>query len=124
TKPFSMKELIYRIEVFLKRSRQTPKDHSKRYELGSSSFDFDNLELTVGEEEHTLTEKEAMVLKMLCEHKGRVLKREEILEQVWGTNDYFLGRSMDVFISKLRKYLKADPSVKISNIHGVGFKLE
>ena len=74
--------------------------------------------------EKTLTQKEAEVLKLLYQNRERVLKREEILRQVWGDDDYFMGRSMDVFISKLRKYLKEDPSVQIVNYHGVGFKLE
>ena len=74
--------------------------------------------------EKPLTQKEAEVLRLLYLHKERVLKREEILQQVWGDDDYFLGRSMDVFISKLRKYLKEDPAVQIVNYHGVGFKLE
>jgi DNA-binding response OmpR family regulator len=72
----------------------------------------------------TLTQKEAEVLRLLYNHRERVLKREEILTSVWGDDDYFMGRSMDVFISKLRKYLKEDPTVQIVNYHGVGFRLE
>jgi DNA-binding response OmpR family regulator len=71
-----------------------------------------------------LTQKEAEVLELLSRHRDRVLKREEILKEVWGNDDYFLGRSLDVFISKLRKYLKEDPSLEIVNYHGVGFRLE
>jgi DNA-binding response OmpR family regulator len=76
------------------------------------------------ESERTLTSREAEVLRLLFVHRDRVLKRDEILKSVWGDDDYFLGRSMDVFISKLRKYLKDDPTVQIVNYHGVGFKLE
>ena len=88
--------------------------------------DFDCINLTLGHATgpKILTQKEADVLKLLCINKDRLLKREEILKSVWGNDDYFLGRSLDVFISKLRKYLKEDSSVEIVNYHGVGFKLE
>jgi DNA-binding response OmpR family regulator len=92
--------------------------------LGQFQFDFSNLTLTKNDTEKTLTQKEAEVLKLLYYHRNRVLKREEILKHVWGDDDYFMGRSMDVFISKLRKYLKEDPTVQIVNYHGIGFKLE
>jgi DNA-binding response OmpR family regulator len=121
-KPFSMEELVLRIEVFLRRSSiQTNEIH---FELGAFNFDCRNFTLNHSSGEKSLTQKEAEVLKLLCENKDRVLKREEILKKVWGNDDYFLGRSMDVFISKLRKYLKEDPTVQIINYHGVGFKLE
>ena len=87
-------------------------------------FDFSNLTIKNNGTEKTLTQKEAEVLKLLYQNRDRVLKREEILRHVWGDDDYFMGRSMDVFISKLRKYLKEDPTVQIVNYHGVGFKLE
>ncbi|HNR74901.1 MAG TPA: winged helix-turn-helix domain-containing protein, partial [Cyclobacteriaceae bacterium] len=92
--------------------------------LGNYNFDYTNFILQHSQGEKTLTQKEAEVLKLLCQNKDRVLKREEILNAVWGNDDYFLGRSMDVFISKLRKYLKDDPRVQIVNYHGVGFRLE
>ena len=76
------------------------------------------------EEERKLTRKEAGLLKLLCVNKNSLLPREEALEKIWGENDYFIGRSMDVFISKLRKYLRADPEIHITNVHGTGFKLE
>jgi DNA-binding response OmpR family regulator len=121
-KPFSMEELILRIEVFLRRT--SSQSNEQHYELGTFNFDCHNFTLHHSSGEKTLTQKEAEVLKLLCENKDRVLKREEILKKVWGNDDYFLGRSMDVFISKLRKYLKEDPNVQIVNYHGVGFKLE
>ena len=74
-------------------------------------------------EERKLTRKESEVLRLLCMHRDQVLPRELVLNMVWGDDTYFLGRSLDVFISRLRKYLKADPSVQIVNVHGVGFKL-
>lgn len=122
-KPFSMEELVLRIGVFLRRSNAT-NGHEETFHIGSFSFNFTNLTLEHASESKILTHKEAEVLRLLCENKNRVLKREEILKAVWGDDDYFLGRSMDVFISKLRKYLKDDPSVQIVNYHGVGFRLE
>lgn len=122
TKPFSMEELCLRIEVFLKRTAAAPKDTV--VPLGAFVFDPQNLKLTHPEGTKTLTQKESDVLSLLCQHRDRILKREEILKEVWGDDDYFLGRSMDVFISKLRKYLRSDPAVQIVNYHGVGFRLE
>ena len=122
-KPFSMEELCLRIEVFLKRSKGLhPIDES--FSIGQYTFDGVNLTLVHPTASKVLTQKESDVLKLLCLNKGRVLKREEILKAVWGNDDYFLGRSLDVFISKLRKYLKNDPSIEIVNYHGVGFRLE
>lgn len=122
-KPFSMEELLLRIGVFLRRSNKS-NGQEEIFTLGTFTFNFTNLTLHHASGSKILTHKEAEVLKLLCENKNRVLKREEILKAVWGDDDYFLGRSMDVFISKLRKYLKEDPSVQIVNYHGVGFRLE
>ncbi|MBK8701821.1 MAG: response regulator transcription factor [Saprospiraceae bacterium] len=122
TKPFSIEELILKIEVFLKRKFINIKQASK-YSIGKLLFDYKNLTIVTGDSEKTLTQREADLLKLLIENKNNVIKREEILERVWGQNDYFLGRSMDVFISRLRKYLSDDDNLKIDNIHGVGFKL-
>jgi DNA-binding response OmpR family regulator len=94
------------------------------FTLGKYEFDFSKLLLKHGASEKSLTQKEADVLRLLYQNRERVLKREEILKQVWGNDDYFMGRSMDVFISKLRKYLRDDECVQIVNYHGVGFKLE
>ncbi|MBL0742233.1 response regulator transcription factor [Chryseolinea lacunae] len=124
TKPFSLEELLCRVEVFMKRGIVQPGNDEKRFVLGNFEFDFSNLTLKNNSTEKTLTQKEAEVLKLLYQNRERVLKREEILKQVWGDDDYFMGRSLDVFISKLRKYLKEDPAVQIVNYHGVGFKLE
>ena len=121
-KPFSMEELRMRIEVFL--SRKQKSDLAENFNLGSFLFDSQNLKLIHSTGQKVLTQKEADVLRLLCQNKDRVLKRDEILKKVWGDDDYFLGRSMDVFISKLRKYLKEDERVQIVNYHGVGFRLE
>jgi DNA-binding response OmpR family regulator len=122
-KPFSMEELLLRIGVFLRRSKPM-NGQEETFNIGRFAFNFTNLSLTNSSETKILTHKEAEVLRLLCENMNRVLKREEILKAVWGDDDYFLGRSMDVFISKLRKYLKEDPNVQIVNYHGVGFRLE
>jgi hypothetical protein len=92
--------------------------------IGDFNFDCKNFSLHHITGNKTLTQKEAEVLTLLCKNKDRVLKREEILTTVWGDDDYFMGRSLDVFVSKLRKYLKDDPRVEIVNYHGVGFRLE
>lgn len=120
-KPFSMDELCMRLEVFLRRTKETNREF---YRLGDYSFDVRNLHLSHPKINKSLTPKEAEVLRLLCAHPNQVLKREAILKQVWGDDDYFMGRSMDVFISKLRKYLREDPRIQIQNHHGVGFKLE
>jgi DNA-binding response OmpR family regulator len=121
-KPFNMEELIYRIEVFLRRKSNHFQDPVISF--GDTSIDFKNLQLKSGDQITTLTQKEGDLLKLLIENQDKVLKREEILTTIWGDDDYFAGRSMDVFISKLRKYLKDDPNTNIVNYHGVGFKLE
>jgi DNA-binding response OmpR family regulator len=126
TKPFSLEELICRIEVFLRRTVSTAKTESLDHVFYVGQYEFDPTTLLLKNKstEKTLTQKEAEVLKLLYQNRDRVLKREEILTQVWGDDDYFMGRSMDVFISKLRKYLKEDPGIQIVNYHGVGFRLE
>ncbi|MEX1132754.1 MAG: response regulator transcription factor [Flavobacteriales bacterium] len=125
TKPFSHEELILRIEAILRRTHgkaDDPRDRD-RFEVGAYTFDHRNLVLSHPTEERKLTKKEAEVLRLLCMHQDQVLARELVLNMVWGDDTYFLGRSLDVFISRLRKYLKADPTVQIVNVHGVGFKL-
>lgn len=123
TKPFSLEELFYRVEVFLRRSQEAYIADSV-INVGAFQFDPFSFTLRHNGEEKTLTQKEAEVLKYLYRNRDRVLKREEILTHVWGDDDYFMGRSMDVFISKLRKYLRTDPAIQIVNYHGVGFRLE
>lgn len=121
TKPFSIEELILKIEVFLRRSRISSTPPPAEYQLGNYLFNHHNLQLTIGENVRRLTQKEADLLRYLIRNKNQVIKRSNILEEVWGENDYFLGRSLDVFISRLRKYLKEDEKIKVENIHGVGF---
>lgn len=125
TKPFDLEELLLRIEAILSRTMK-PENQSRSsyvFELGKYTFDSRNQILAIGDEQKKLTKKENNILKLLCLHQDKILTRELTLKTVWGSDDYFSGRSMDVFISKLRKYLQEDPSVQIINIHGVGFKL-
>ena len=96
----------------------------ENYAVGQYHFDVKNQLLTHIQGDKKLTKKETRILNFLCEHLNDIAPRELILQSIWGNDDYFSGRSMDVFISKLRKYLSFDPTIKISNIHGVGFKLE
>ena len=122
-KPFSMQELLLRIEVFLRRTKKMYSERTLNFQIGKMKFSFNDLKLSFGDSTNNMTQKEAELLLFLCEHPNRILKREEVLLHVWGKDDYFLGRSMDVFITKLRKYFKADSSIQIETIHGMGFRL-
>lgn len=125
TKPFSFEELHMRIKALLKRVNIVVGDvEEKEIKLGTYTFDVENYRLIHPNFEKTLTKKEAQILRMLCKFKNQVAPREVILNAVWGQDDYFVGRSLDVFITKLRKYLKEDENVQVTNIHGIGFKLE
>ena len=128
TKPFSIEELMLKIDIFLRRSKvvsteERQKIQDQHYTIGKYQFDYKNLELKFGQEGRTLTQKEADLLRLLIVNKNEVIKRSELLEKIWGEDDYFMGRSMDVFISRLRKYLQQDELIKITNIHGVGFRM-
>jgi len=125
TKPFSTEEFLLRVKAILKRVNLVESEEVQtQFELGSIKFDAENYVLNYADgEEKKLTKKEAKILLLLVQHMNKVLPRDIVLNSVWGQDDYFVGRSLDVFITKLRKYLKPDESVKINNIHGVGFKL-
>ena len=110
-----------RINVFLKRSGGSQKPNSFKFNFQSSDFDYYQLTLRCGSKVRKLTQREADVLKYFCLNQGKVIRREEILLEIWGDDDYFNGRSLDVFITRLRKYLKYDRSVRIDNYHGIGF---
>ena len=122
TKPFSMQELLLRMDVFIRRTRKLHADSVQEYSIGQMKFSYTDLKLHTANDTFTLTQKEADLLKFLCEHANHILKRDEVLLNVWGKDDYFLGRSMDVFMTKLRKYFKADPNIVLETIHGVGFR--
>ena len=124
TKPFSIEELILKIEVFLRRRTISTPSAAAKFRIGIFEFDHPNLTLHANGSAKTLTQREADLLKLFAEQPNQVIKRSDILEKLWGEDDYFLGRSLDVFISRLRKYLKQDESLKIENIHGVGFRLK
>jgi DNA-binding response OmpR family regulator len=121
-KPFSIEELLLKIEIFLKRSqKQTPIDN-KTYTIGKYNFDHKNFLVFNDNEKISLTQREAELLKLFLDNKNIVMKREEILKSLWGSDDYFLGRSLDVFISRLRKILANEKGIAIENLHGIGFK--
>jgi len=127
-KPFSTEELSLRIQAILKRcmaqATNALKEEEPIYIIGKYIFDHKNMILRFDEKDRILTRKENALLKLLYENRNQLLTRETALKSVWGNDDYFIGRSMDVFIAKLRKYLKDDPSIYITNVHGTGFKLE
>ena len=125
SKPFSLEELLLKIKIFLKRSASLPEGVTEQKgteKSGKFIFLPEQLALSSGEQSRKLTMKETELIKLFLQNKNRVLSRKEILETIWGSNDYFLGRSLDVFISRLRKYFKADPDIKIVNLHGIGFR--
>ncbi|UTW61184.1 response regulator transcription factor [bacterium SCSIO 12741] len=128
TKPFAIEELLARMEAVLKRTQKRPDQRTQTiskesYPLGEITFNYKNLSLATPSGERSLTRKEADLLRLLCIHQNQVLEREVALKLIWGENDYFLGRSMDVFITRLRKYLADDKRIEIQNVHGVGFRL-
>jgi DNA-binding response OmpR family regulator len=124
TKPFSMEELIYRIEAILRRSSKRSTEASAGfYEIGKYSFDVTKQLLTFNEQSRKLTTKESELLDLLCRHRNEVLERNFALRSIWIDDNYFNARSMDVYITKLRKYLNRDENVQILNIHGKGYKL-
>jgi DNA-binding response OmpR family regulator len=125
-KPFSNEELLLRIEAVLKRYSNGKKEEKKSsdIEIGSFFFKPEEFLLKGPSGERVLTRKESGILKLLAEQKNKVIERELIANMVWGDDSYFVGRSLDVFITKLRKYLSEDDSISITNVHGVGFKLE
>ena len=121
-KPFSIEELLLKIEIFLKRSSKKNKIQQQLYVIGNYHFDSKNFLLSSETKKTTLTQRESRLLELFIENKNSVLKREHILKTLWGDDDYFMGRSLDVFISRLRKILADDNRIVIENIHGVGFK--
>lgn len=124
TKPFETFELLYKIKAILRRSQnQTSGAKDPFFQIGSYCFDPKNQTLSSGSEIKRMTAKESEILKLLCLKKNQITKRDEILIALWGESDYFKGRSLDVFIAKLRKYFANDTSIKIENVHSVGFIL-
>ena len=122
-KPFSIEELVLKIGIFIARSKKSNTSEKKINKLGAFQFDPANFILIHDSKQIELTQKEAALLQYLLDNKNKVLKREQILTAIWGQDDYFFGRSLDVFISRLRKIFAADNSVKIETLHSIGFKL-
>jgi len=120
-KPFSIEELLLKIDIFLKRSHKKAPEKTT-YTVGKFQFDHRNYTIFTDTQKITLTQREAELLQLFLEHKNVVLKREEILKKLWGDDDYFMGRSLDVFISRLRKILAEEKGIAIENLHGIGFK--
>ena len=123
TKPFSMEELTFRIEAILRRVRGKKNKESSVYKLGKFTFDSQKQILSLGEKQTKLTTKESELLSLLCAHANEILQRDFALKTIWIDDNYFNARSMDVYITKLRKHLKADDQIEIINIHGKGYKL-
>lgn len=125
TKPFDSEVLLHKIKAILKRNQEVQERNPSQIEFKFGIFEFNSKLriLTFDREEHTLSPKESALLQMLCEYKNDLLPRENALKRIWGSDTYFNGRSMDVYIAKLRKLLKADDNVNIVNIHGNGFRL-
>ena len=125
TKPFSMEELLLRMQAILRRTEEPGKTASREnlFSIGQYSFDYNRQLLSIRNKDQKLTSKEAGLLKLLCTHANEVLERSVALNEVWNDDSYFNARSMDVYIAKLRKYLKDDSRGELINVHGVGFKL-
>ena len=123
TKPFSMDELVFRMEAILRRVRGRKSKDNQMFKLGIFTFDMQHQLLIRGGEKTKLTTKECELLTLLCKHVNDVLQRELALKTIWIDDNYFNARSMDVYITKLRKHLKADPRIEINNVHGRGYRL-
>ena len=123
TKPFSMEELVFRIEAILRRVRGKKNKENTIYHIGRFTFDTQKQLLTIGDKQTKLTTKENELLALLCSHANEILQRDFALKTIWIDDNYFNARSMDVYITKLRKHLKDDDQIEIINIHGKGYKL-
>lgn len=124
TKPFSIEELMLRIHAVMRRRGQPDElEPPSSFKIGSYTFDYPRQTLTRNEQQRKLTPREADLLRLLCKSINRTVRREDALREIWDDDGYFAGRSMDVFVSKLRKYLKDDPKVEILGIHGKGVRL-
>lgn len=122
TKPFDEEELLWKIKALIRRLPENKEESKKEIiSIGKYKFDFNNHSLIIETRARRITGKECEILKYLSAHRNVVIKREEMLKELWGANDYFLGRSLDVFITKIRKYLKEDEELSIENVFGVGF---
>ncbi len=124
TKPFDTEVLIYKIKAILKRGNGTTEKETEFYQIGSYTFDYKLRNIEKGNSKQKLSPKEAELLKMLCDNQNKLLPRETALKKIWGDDGYFTARSMDVYLTKLRKLFPDDSNIEIRNIHGSGFMLE
>jgi DNA-binding response OmpR family regulator len=121
-KPFDEEELLWKIKALIRRMPENKQESTAEIiSIGKYTFDYNNQSLIIAGKTKRFTEKESEIFKYLCDRQNKVIKREEMLKELWGENDYFLGRSLDVFLTKIRKYLKEDPDLNIENVFGVGF---
>jgi len=124
TKPFDSEVLLYKLKAIMKRSADKITDPTqKEFNIGKFHFNYDHRSIKINQQSVKLSPKEADLLRMLCLYKNELLPRQKALKEIWGDDNYFNARSMDVFITKLRKYLKEDPAIDILNIHGKGFRM-
>jgi DNA-binding response OmpR family regulator len=123
TKPFSLKELLLRLTAILKRTMHTRETPDQIYKIGKITFNFLSRFVSIGEQQLKINIKEAEILKILVENKNSIVPRRTILIKIWGGDDYFLSRSMDVYMTRLRKLIRMDPSLELQNVYGTGFKL-
>jgi DNA-binding response OmpR family regulator len=124
TKPFDEEELLWKIKAVIRRIPKSKTENNiETIAIGKYIFDYNNQSLTIAGKPKRITERESDILKYLSENRNHIIKREDLLKDLWGENDYFLGRSLDVFITKIRKYLKEDQDISIENVFGVGFIL-
>ncbi|PMD96468.1 DNA-binding response regulator [Siphonobacter sp. BAB-5405] len=126
TKPFNMEELVARMEAILRRSQRNEQKEQKSnriFQIGTLTFDAERQTLTHGDDVQKLTSREAELLKIFCQHLGQPLSRSYILKAIWGDDSYFNARSMDVYLTKIRKYLRSDERIQLINLHGEGFKM-
>lgn len=121
TKPFDEEELLWKIKAVIRRIPESKPERIDIITIGSYRFDFNNQSLSLDGHVKRITERESEILKYLSDHRNKVIRREELLKDLWGESDYFFGRSLDVFITKIRKYLKEEPGVSIENVFKVGF---
>jgi DNA-binding response OmpR family regulator len=122
TKPFDEEELLWKIKAVIRRTGESNSENDNGIvSIGKYLFDCNNQSLVIDGKTKRITEKESEILRYLSRHRNHIIKREEMLKALWGENDYFLGRSLDVFITKIRKYLQEDPDISIENVFGVGF---
>lgn len=121
TKPFDEEELLWKIRAVIRRMTESKITRPDIISIGRYAFDAGNQSLSINGTVKRITERESDILRYLSQHRNRVIKREELLKDLWGENDYFFGRSLDVFITKIRKYLKEDPEINIENVFRVGF---